>query len=107
MKGNFKRALMMAAGLSWLAFAVFLCVFLFQYLSGGAGLQVFGYVFPVSSGTVFMGLVHFIGFVGAAGLCFAIGVGLCAYGIVGAPEAAKKVGEDANSDEQRHSPDSR
>jgi len=85
-----KSSMMVIAGVCWLAFALLLCFFLFQYLVGGAGLQVFGFFFPVSSTTVLVGLVHFTGFVAAAGLCFVIGVGLCAHGIVPAPESEKK-----------------
>jgi len=53
-------------------------------------LEVFGFFFPVSSITVFIGLVHFSGLVAAAVLCFVIGVGLCAHGLVPAPEPEKK-----------------
>ena len=82
----FKSTMMVMAGLCWLAFALLIGIFLYQYLSGGAGLQVFGFFFPVSSGTVLIGLVHFLGFVAAAVLCFTIGVGLCVHGIFPAPE---------------------
>jgi hypothetical protein len=81
---------MVVAGLCWFGFGAFLCLFLFQYLVGGAGLQVFGFFFGVSSTTVLVGLVHFVGFVAAACLCLVIGVGLCAHGLVPAPEAEKK-----------------
>ena len=89
---------MVMAGLCWIAFALLICIFLFQYLSGGAGLQVFGFFFPVSSGTVLIGLVHFVGLVAAAVLCFTIGVGFCAYGIVAAPGPEKKLGVDESSE---------
>jgi hypothetical protein len=83
-----KSTMMVIAGLCWLAFAVCFCVFLYQYLVGGAGLQVFGFFFPASSTTVLFGLVHFVGFVAAACLCFVIGAALFAYGIAPVPERA-------------------
>jgi hypothetical protein len=43
-------------------------------------LQFFGP--PVSSGSILLGLVHVVGFATAVVLCFAIGAGLCARGIV-------------------------
>ena len=72
---------MVITGLCWLAFAVLFCGVLYQYLAGGAGLQVFGFFFPASSTTVLFGLVHFVGLIAAACLCFVIGAGLFAYGI--------------------------
>lgn len=81
-----KSTLMVVAGLCWIAFALVIGFVLFWYLDGGAGLQVFGFFFAVSSMTVFFGLAHFVGFAVAACLCFVIGVGLCAYGLVPAPE---------------------
>jgi hypothetical protein len=85
-----KSTMMVIAGLCWIAFAVGVCLFLFGYLLGGAGLQVSGFFFPVSSVTVLVGLFHFVGFSAAAFLCFVIGVGLCAHGVVPAPEPEKK-----------------
>lgn len=68
-------------GVLWLCFAFGFGAFLVRYIGGGAGLQFFGG--PVSSGSVLLGLVHLAGFSTAILLCFAIGVGLCARGIVG------------------------
>jgi len=82
---------MIIAGACWIGFALLIGLFLFQYLSGGAGLQVFGFFFSVSPATVMMGLVHFVGFVAAAFLCFVIGVGLCIHGLVPAPKSEKKM----------------
>jgi hypothetical protein len=82
--------MMVVAGLCWIAFALVIGLFLFTYLVGGAGLQVFGFLFGMSSTTVVIGLVHFVGFVAAACLCFVIGVGLCAHGLVPAPEPEKR-----------------
>lgn len=85
-----KSTMMVFAGLCWITFAVAICLFLYGYLLGGAGLQVFGFFFPVSSTTVLVGLVHFVGFITAAFLSFVIGVGLFAHGVVPAPEPEKK-----------------
>ena len=71
------------AGLCWIAFAAFICLFLYAYLTGGAGLQVFGFFFPASSATILVGLVHFVGFSAEAFLCFTIGVVLLAHGVTG------------------------
>jgi hypothetical protein len=85
-----KSTVMVVVGLCWLAFAMLIGCLLFQYLGGGAGLQVFGFFFGVSSTTVLVGLVHFVGFAAAACFCFVIGVGLCAHGLVPPPEPKKK-----------------
>ena len=90
-----KSTMMPVAGLCWIAFAMLICLFLYGYLVGGAGLQVFGFFLPVSSTTVLVGLVHFVGFSAAAFLSFVIGVGLCAHGIVPAPEPGKKTERSA------------
>jgi hypothetical protein len=82
--------MIVVAGLCWIAFAALICLFLYGYLVGGAGLQMFGFFLPVSSTTLLAGLVHFVGFSAAAFLSFVIGVGLCAYGVVPAPESEKK-----------------
>lgn len=80
-----KSSMLVAAGCCWLAAGIFLVLFLYQYLVGGAGLQVFGFFFSVSSLTVAVGLVHLVGFAFAAGLCFLIGMELCVHGLVPAP----------------------
>jgi hypothetical protein len=54
--------------------------FLFLYLAQGAGLQFFGPV--VSSGSIALGLVHVVGLTFAIVLCFSIGAGLFAHGVV-------------------------
>ena len=87
-----KSTMLVMAGLCWIVVAVALCIFLYEYLTGGAGLQVFGFFFAVSPMTVLVGLVHFVGFAAGAALCFVIGVGLCAYGVVPAPESERKMG---------------
>ncbi len=65
----------------WLCFAAGFAVFFVQYITGGAGLQFFGGA--PSSGSVLFGLVHVVGFSTAILICFAMGVGLCARGVVG------------------------
>ena len=69
----FKSTMMVVAGVCWLAFALVIGMFLFQYVADGAGL--FGF-FGVSSTTVLIGLVHFVGFVAAASLCVVIAVSM-------------------------------
>ena len=85
-----KSTILVGAGLCWIAFAVVLLLCLFEYLAGGAGLQVFGFFFAVSPVTVLVGLVHFVGFAAGACLSFVVGVGLCAYGVVPTPESGRK-----------------
>jgi len=75
-----KRAMFLVGGVLWLCFAVGFAAFLVQYIIGGAGLQFFGGA--PSSGSVLLGLVNFIGFATAVLICFAVGVGLCARGMV-------------------------
>ncbi len=93
-----KGTIMVVAGLCWIAFAALICVLLFQYLGGGAGLQVFGFFFSVSSPTVLVGLVHFVGFAAAACLCLAIGVGLFAYGVTSPQERRHQTHRDEMDD---------
>jgi len=75
-----KRAMFLVGGVLWLCFAVGFAAFLVQYIIGGAGLQFFGGA--PSSGSVLLGLVNFIGFATAVLICFTVGVGLCARGMV-------------------------
>ncbi len=79
-------------GLLWLGFALGFAAFLVGYIGGGAGLQFFGG--PVSSGSVLLGLVHVVGFGTAILLCFAIGVWLCARGVVGEKDGKELDGLD-------------
>jgi hypothetical protein len=76
-----KRAMFIVGGLLWLGFALGFGTFLVRYILAGAGIQFFGG--PPTSGSVLLGLVHVIGFATAILICFAIGVGLSAHGIVG------------------------
>jgi hypothetical protein len=84
-----KSTMFVIAGLCWITFAAIICLFFYAYLGGGAGLQAFGFLFPPSSGTVLIGLIHFVGFSVAALACFTIGVGLLAYGVT-PPERPKQ-----------------
>jgi hypothetical protein len=79
-----KRAMFLTGGVLWLCFALGFAAFLAQYIFQGAGLQFFGGA--PSSGSVLLGLAHFFGFGTAVLICFAIGVGLCARGMVGKEE---------------------
>ena len=83
-----KRAVFLIAGACWLLCAVGFGFILLQYIEQGAGLQYFGWMF--SSGSVLIGLVQVVGFVIAAFLCFAIGLGLLARGFVTARDDAEK-----------------
>ena len=75
-----KRALCLFGGICWIFFAFGFLFLLYQYLVQGAGLQF--WIPIVSSGSVLLGLVHFVGLSTAALLCFAIGSGLWAHGMV-------------------------
>jgi hypothetical protein len=75
-----KRAMFLVGGMLWFGFALGFGVFLVQYLFGGAGLQFFGG--PPSSGSALLGLAHLVGLCTAILICFAIGAGLCARGMV-------------------------
>jgi hypothetical protein len=86
--------MMVIAGLCWIVAALIILFFLFGYLAGGAGLQVFGFFFDVSPASVVLGLVYFVGFAAAACLCFIVGAGLCAHGLVPAPEPEQKTAEE-------------
>ena len=88
--------MLVVAGLCWLMFALAIGFFLFKYLAEGAALQLIGF-FGLSSITILIGLVHVVGFVTAAYLCFVIGVGLCVHGLEPAPEPQGKVCDAAGS----------
>ena len=77
---HFRTALFMAGGTCWIAAALVFGSLLFQYVTQGAGLQVI--LFPLSSGSVLFGLVHVVGLMTAIALCFAVGTGLFAHGLV-------------------------
>jgi hypothetical protein len=87
MSNVFRAGIFVIGGLLWFLFALVFGFFALQYASQGAGVGLI--VFSVSSGGVLMGLVHFLGFLFASGLCFVIGIGLCAHGFV--PPVRQKV----------------
>lgn len=76
----FKRTMMVIAGLCWLGAAVACGGLLLRYLTAGTEMQPLVFL-GVSSTSVFIGLVHVVGFAAATSLGFVIGIGLCAYGI--------------------------
>jgi hypothetical protein len=84
-----KSVILVAAGLCWFAIALSIGFFLFEYLSGGAGLQVLGYFFGVSSLSASIGLAHVLGLGAAAFLSFVIGAGCWAHGLVPAPKPGR------------------
>lgn len=82
-----KRIGLLIGGLSGFACALGFAILLLGYISGGSGLQLVGLPLPffgepVSSGSILIGLVHVVGLATASFLCFAVGAGFCAYGIV-------------------------
>lgn len=93
MNRHIKNVLLVIAGFCWIAAAVVICLFLLRYLAEGAGLQVFDFLLPLSSLTVITGVFHFIGFTAAACVCFAIGAGLIAWGVV-PPKVNKEVRDE-------------
>jgi len=68
------------AGILWMLFAFGFLFLLYEYLVQGAGLQL--WIPVVSSGSVLVGLVHFVGLCAASLLCLAVGAGCWARGIV-------------------------
>lgn len=87
--GNITRTTMfLMGGLCSFAAALFFAIIAWAYVADGAGLQFFGV--SLSSGSVLLGLIHLLGFGFGAFLCFAIGVGLCAHGLVPPPQTTAK-----------------
>jgi hypothetical protein len=79
-----RKTLQLLGGLISLAAGVGFAFFLIQYFLDGAGLQYFGPA--VSSGSILLGLVHVVGLFLASVLCFVLGIGLCADGLVPYPK---------------------
>ena len=75
-----KRVLFLVAGVVWMLFAFGFLFLLYEYLVQGAGLQF--WIPDVSSGSVLIGMVHFVGLCAASLLCFAVGAGLWVRGII-------------------------
>lgn len=89
MKRHAKSTVMVIAGIIWLLFSLAIVLFLIQFLEEGAGIPAFTNFFGLSSFTIGIGLVQFVGFSGAAFLCAVIGLGLYAHGVVPAPVPGK------------------
>ena len=82
-----KRALFLFAAILWMFFGFGFLFFLYLYLVQGAGLQ---YWIPVvSPGSVLIGLAQFVGLCAASLLCFVVGAGCWARGIV-KPDAKER-----------------
>jgi hypothetical protein len=76
-----KRAMLLACGLSSFLIALMIGVCLFRYWANGLGVPIDG--FTVSPLHVFIGLIQLLGLLIALALSFAVGAGLCAYGLHG------------------------
>jgi hypothetical protein len=77
-----RKTLYLFCGLCWLAFGLFVGLFVVQYLAHGAGLQESGYYFLIflpyfSSGSIVLGVMHLIGLAMLSLLLTAIGLCLC------------------------------
>ena len=70
----------LVGGFCWFAASLFFVVIAWVYATDGAGMQFFA--LSISSGSILLGVIHLFGFGVGAFLCFAIGVGLCAHGLV-------------------------
>jgi hypothetical protein len=73
-----KKILCTVGALCWFGFALACGFFLLQYVTEGAGLQIFGWA--VSAGSVLLGLVHVVGFCTASLVCMGIGLSIWARG---------------------------
>src|ERR1035441_5848539 len=96
-----KRAMFIFCGVTWFVFGLFVGIFSFRYLVGGAGsqdsvaiLQIFS---PISSGSILVGLVHVVGFFTLTVFCLLIGVGLFLHGLVPAERDEHKLEPDRKS----------
>jgi len=74
-----RKMMFIFAGSCWLMFGAGFGLLLIQFLLKGAGMQWFGtpdFIFPVSSGSVWIGLVYVVGTVTASLVCLAVSFGL-------------------------------
>lgn len=72
-----KSALYFTGGILWLLFGAGFAILLWQFLTNGAGSQFLGdFISTVSSGSVLLGMIYFIGLSVASVFCFAISVNL-------------------------------
>jgi len=80
MKSFIKRTAWMVAGLCWLTFALVFALFFWQYLTENAGLIIFNSgISPINN---LIALVHIVGLIMATVICFVLGLGFGAYGLV-------------------------
>jgi hypothetical protein len=87
----------MAAGLCWFAAGFLVIVFLYQYLTHGAGQQVLGFL-GIGSTSILIGVAHFICFVIAAAVCAMCGIMLCARGLGPNPQEQNEATPSPKSD---------
>src|ERR1019366_2880960 len=85
-KRAMKRAMFIFCGLTWFLFGLFVGVFSLWYLLGGADSQdsvaLLQLLSPITSGSVFVGLVHLVEFFMLTVLCLFFGVGLFLHGLI-------------------------
>jgi hypothetical protein len=79
------RKLMVIVGGVWIMFALLFLLILADYFAEGAGVQLFGglhlFGFIDIAARLIIGWIHVLGMLFASIICFAIGIGLCAYGL--------------------------
>lgn len=80
MRNIVRGILFVGGGLCFFAAMMFFGFLALSYVSGGAGIEFAG--LSVTPGGVLIGTIPFAGFCIIAGLCFLIGVTLCAHGVV-------------------------
>jgi hypothetical protein len=80
------RKLLVAMGIVWLSVAVAISLFLLQYITNGAGLQLFGFIF---TGGILLGTIHVIGLSIAALISLSIGLALCSHALDDKPAVTK------------------
>ena len=86
MKKLIEGTILVGGGLCWIGGALGFGFVLLDYFAQEAGLRIIG--LGVSSAGVLLGLVDLVGLFAASGLCFVVGVGLFAHGMVPARELA-------------------
>src|SRR4051812_26260097 len=86
MKSLARQMAMIVGGVCWLSFAVVFAMFAVPGVLQNGGFSVLGLV--LSSEASLIGTAHLLGMVAASFICFAVGVGLCACGLVPRPKIA-------------------
>jgi hypothetical protein len=97
MRNRIKSTMMLIAGLCWLAAALVIVVFLYHYLTEGAGLQVLGFL-SIGSASILFGLAQVIGFAAAAAICSVCEMMLCALGLAPIPREQTQAGTEPKAD---------